>query len=192
MGAGLALLVLAGMAQPAAQAEDRHPARAAACGACHGADGVSPQPGTPSLAAQPRIFLENTLVLIREGLRSAPPMKGLLDGVSDAELSQLARHYARLPPPAPQDAPDAARAARGAALSQRGRCRSCHEDDYRGREQIPRLAGQREDYLLAQLRLFRSGVTPGRDTIMSASLYGLSDADLSDLAHYFARFPAAR
>jgi cytochrome c553 len=50
------------------------------------------------------------------------------------------------------------------------------------------LAGQREDYLLAQLRLFRSGVTPGRDTIMSATLYGLSETELADLAHYFSHY----
>lgn len=55
-----------------------------------------------------------------------------------------------------------------------------------GRDQVPRLAGQREYYLLATMRMFRTGVTPGRDTIMSAALHGLADDDLADLAHYFA------
>ena len=39
------------------------------CAACHGADGNSAIPGTPSIAAQPRIFLENYLVMTREGIR---------------------------------------------------------------------------------------------------------------------------
>ena len=41
------------------------------CAACHGKDGNSSIPGTPSIAAQPRIFLENYLVLTREGIHIA-------------------------------------------------------------------------------------------------------------------------
>jgi cytochrome c553 len=67
-------------------------------------------------------------------------------------------------------------------------CGTCHLPDYAGREQIPRLAQQREDYLLAVMRQFRSGVAPGRDTIMSAALTGMSEQDLADLAHYLATY----
>ncbi len=177
------------LAQPAqAQAV---PPRSAQCGACHGMDGNATQPGMPSLAGQPMVFLENTLVLIREGLREIPAMKGQLDGVSDAEISALARHFAAQKPAVPGAPAYADRAQRGAQLSRQGLCGSCHESDYRGREQIPRLAGQREDYLLASLRLFRSGVTPGRDTMMSAVLNGMSDADLVSLAHYLSHAPLA-
>ncbi|MCX7892282.1 MAG: cytochrome c4 [Burkholderiales bacterium] len=164
------------------------PARLQACAACHGSDGNSVRPGSPSLAAQPALFLENQLVMIREGLRDVPEMREALQGITDEEIVMLARHYASLPAKPPEAGADGARVRRGAALSQRGLCGTCHLPDYRGRDQIPRLAGQREDYLLASLRLFRSGVAPGRDTIMSASLVGLSDADLADLAHYFASY----
>jgi cytochrome c553 len=156
------------------------------CAACHGADGNSTLAGSPSLAGQPRLFLENQLVLIREGVRDVPAMKGLLDGTSDAELTDLAKHFAAQRARAQHAAADAERAKRGADIAQRALCGTCHLPDYRGRDQMPRLAGQREDYLLATLRMFSSGVTPGRDTMMSAALHGLSDADLVDLAHYFA------
>ena len=39
--------------------------RVKACAACHGADGNSTLAGTPSLAGQPKVFLENYLVLTR-------------------------------------------------------------------------------------------------------------------------------
>ena len=54
------------------------PANLALCAACHGPQGRSNNPEIPSLAGQPRIFIENQLVLIREGLREVPAMKGRL------------------------------------------------------------------------------------------------------------------
>jgi len=166
------------------------PARLAACLACHGADGHATLPGTPHLAGQPRLFLENRLVMMREGLSDVPAMRGLLDGLTDAELVALSRHFANLPATTQRPPRDASRAARGAALSERALCGSCHLPDQRGREQIPRLAGQREDYLLASLRQFAAGRTSGRDTLMTNALLGLSDADLQDLAHHLATLPA--
>jgi cytochrome c553 len=167
-------------------------AKVAVCAACHGADGHASVAGAPHLAGQPRLFLENRLVMMREGLSVVPAMAGLLDGLSDADLASLARHYAAMPLRPARPARDAARAARGAALSQRAFCGSCHLPDYAGREQIPRLAGQREEYLLQSMRDFAAGRTGGRDTLMSNALQGLSDADLQDLAHHLATEPPPR
>jgi len=183
--AAIAVLLCAAAAPATAQGP---PARLPACAACHGSDGNSTLAGSPSLAAQPKLFLENQLVMIREGLRDVPEMKGVLDGVGDEELVLLAAYFASQPAKPQTGTVDAERAKRGAALSQRGLCGTCHLPDYRGRDQIPRLAQQREDYLLASMRQFRTGIAPGRDTIMSASLVGFSDADLADLAHYFAAY----
>lgn len=185
-----ATLVLLGIMQSAIA--QPAPAGAVACAACHGADGNSTLAGSPSLAAQPRLFLENQLVLIREGMRDVPAMKGLLDGVPDAKLVELARHFSALPAHNARGSVDPARATRGATIADQALCGSCHLPDYAGRDQVPRLAGQREDYLLATLRMFRTGAMPGRDTIMSAALLGLADADLVDLAHYFATLPARK
>lgn len=164
--------------------------RLAACSACHGAGGApAPLPNAPTLSGQPLVFLENQLVVIREGLRDIPVMKGLLDGVSDADLSAMARHFAGQalkPQPGPRNA---TLYARGEQLAAGNRCASCHLPSYAGREQMPRLAGQREDYLLHSMRDFQSGKATGRDTIMAASLYGLTDADLQAMAHYLAQLP---
>ena len=66
------------------------------CAACHGAQGVSSIPAIPSLAGQPKVFIENQLVMIREGLREVPAMTGMLDKLSDADLTSLATWYAGL------------------------------------------------------------------------------------------------
>ena len=183
---GRALVCTAALATGLAAAQAL-PARLATCAACHGADGNSALKDTPSLAGQPRLFLENQLIMIREGLRDIAPMKGLLDGLSDADISALARHYAAQPlRPAPGPR-DAALFERGRDLAAGMRCGVCHLGQYQGREQMPRLAGQREDYLLHSMRQFKSGQAVGRDTQMSAALHGVTDPDLQALAHYLAR-----
>jgi len=161
--------------------------RLVSCAACHGVDGNSKTSASPSLAGQPRTFLENQLIMIREGIRDIPAMKGQLDGVRDPEIIALAKHFSSLPLK-PLNAPrNTALFERGAVLSKQALCGTCHLPDYRGRDQMPRLAGQREDYLLHSMRQFRDNQAIGRDTIMTASLYGIPDADLIAIAHYLAQ-----
>jgi cytochrome c553 len=156
------------------------------CGACHGADGNAKIPGIPSLAGQPKIFIENQLVMIREGMREVPQMKGMLDNVKDEDFTFFAKYFSELPVIPSATQVDALKAQRGADIADRALCYSCHQKDYSGKEQMPRLAGQREDFLTANMKQFRDGQATGRDTIMTATLRGMSDAQLSDLAHYFA------
>lgn len=186
---GLLLGVVLAGHPGAGQASPDVGARLQACGACHGADGNSSQPVTPSLAGQPVVFVETQLVMIREGLRDIPVMKGLLDGISDPEITQIARHYAALPSKAAPGKRDDALFEKGRAISAASHCGSCHMPDYRGREQMPRLAGQREDYLFHSMMQFKNNLATGRDTIMAASLYALSVDDLKALAHFHAHSP---
>lgn len=162
-------------------------AKLAVCGACHGPDGNSTMAGTPSLAGQPKIFLENNLIMIREGIRDIPVMKGQLDGLSDSQIIALAKFYsAQTLKPVPGKR-DEALYERGQFLSKQALCGTCHLPDYVGREQMPRLAGQREDYLLHTMRQFRNNQAIGRDTIMAASLYGMNDDDLKAIAQYLSQ-----
>lgn len=191
--AGRTLAAAALLCFVASAAAQPPPPQAAACAACHGPAGNSQQPLVPSLAGQPKLFIENQLVLVREGLREIPPMKGLLDGMADAELVALAQYFSAQQPVRPAIGPrDAAAYARGEALSAKMHCGSCHLPDYTGREQIPRLAGQHEAFLLQSMKQLRDRPGPGRDTIMAASLYGLKDPDLADLAHFLAHFGGSR
>ena len=182
-------------AQQAQQAQQTQqippPSQLALCVTCHGPQGNSQIPQIPSLAGQPQVFLENQMVLIREGLRDIAQMKGLFDKMNDAELVVLARYFADQTPAATAVAANPVNVQsvqRGKALSQKLLCGTCHLPDYSGRAQIPRLAGQHEVFLLNSMKQFRDHAGAGRDTIMSATLFGVKDGELADLAHYFAHF----
>ncbi len=157
------------------------------CAGCHGPDGNSFAPGIPSIAAQPVVFLENLMILMREGLRGSAPMQQLLKGVSDREIAAIAAHYAKLRIRTEQGRTDDALYERGRQLAAKLRCGTCHVPDYSGRAQIPRLAAQREEYLVDIMLTFRDAPPPGSDTLMNAALYGVSDADIRAMAHFLAR-----
>jgi len=177
--AAAALCAGAAIAQPVPQAE-----RIKLCGVCHGKDGNSRMPNTPSLAGQPEFYLTNQLFLFREGVRNVPGMSELLKGLKDDDLVALAGYFAGLEPKASDETIDPALAKRGAALIGPMRCVSCHLPSFAGQEQMPRLAKQRIDYLIHSLKQFRDNSRSGADTLMSNVVIGVSDDDLAALAHY--------
>jgi cytochrome c553 len=161
------------------------------CAACHGADGNSSTAGVPSIAGQPKLFIENQLVLFREGMRESDQMLAAMKGLKDPEIIRLAEHFSKLPAkPVASGRVDRNLLQKGQALAQQHRCGICHLADFRGQNQIPRLAGQREEYLLAEMKAYRDNKRKGGDTIMAATLYGVSDAEIAALAHFLARRPS--
>jgi len=161
--------------------------RAKSCAACHGADGNSVVAGTPSIAGQPKIFLENYLVMTREGVRGTAVMQELLKGVPDKEIVALSLYFSKLTAKTPEAKTDPALFNRGKDIAAKNRCANCHEGNFRGREQMPRLAGQREEFLAEVMLQYRQNKRPGGDTLMSAALYGIPESDFKALAHYFSR-----
>jgi len=159
------------------------------CSSCHGEDGNSRTAGIPSIAGQPKIFLENQLVLFREGVRAAPPLeRPAVTGLADGEISTIAGVFGASPVQAGPGGSDPLRAKRGRALAQELGCGSCHLPDFQGREQIPRLAGQREEYLVEAMTGFRHNNRPAADTAMTLVLHGVSDADIEAMAYFFSRY----
>ena len=63
-----------------------------------------------------------------------------------------------------------------AALITQHRCNSCHGLDLAGRENIPRIANQREDYLAKTLREYKTNARRGYDGAMAEALAPVSDA----------------
>jgi len=167
--------------------------QAEVCFACHGKSGTSQAPLTPSLGGQPSFFTVAQLFLFRDGRRGkAPtPMDEFAKKLSDADLQSLAAVFEKQPPPKPAGKADAARLGKGRALVQKSNCAVCHNPDFSGRAQMPRLAGQREDYLLKAMRDYKGGLRIGYGSAtMPEELAGFSDADLADLAHFFSQLPA--
>ena len=163
--------------------------RTAPCLACHGEKGISETPDTPSLGGQPAPYMLIQLFLFREKQRAVKIMNEMTKGFTDDDLRAFSDALAKLPPPKPvTDAAEAARIASGRALITQHRCNNCHNLDLSGRESIPRIAAQREDYLVKTLREYKSNIRPGYDPAMAGVLAPISDAQIADLAYTIARF----
>jgi cytochrome c553 len=163
--------------------------RLAPCLACHGEKGQSEQPEVPSLGAQPAFYVMVQLYMFRERLRTVEIMNTMTQGLTDDDLRSMADAIAKLPPPHPVEAPgDPARLERARALIQQNRCNFCHNPDFSGAQQVPRLAGQREDYLVKALRAYKNNTRRSYDAAMGDVLYAISDEQLLDLAYFLARF----
>jgi cytochrome c553 len=172
--------------------------RAAPCLACHGESGQSETPDVPSLGGQPAPYLLIQLYLFREQQRASPARKNdqmiqvmleMTRGFTDDDLRSFSNLLAKLPPPKPlADNGDAARMQQAAALITQYRCNSCHGLDLAGRDNVPRIAVQREDYLVKTLREYKANDRRGYDAAMADVLASVSDQQIADLAYYIARF----
>jgi len=163
--------------------------RAAPCLACHGENGQSENPEIPSLGGQTAPYALIQLYLFREKQRVVEVMNEMTKAFTDDDLRAFSDLIAKLPPPKPPaDAGDAARLASGRALITQNRCNSCHNLDLSGRESIPRIADQREDYLLKALREYKNNTRHGYDATMAEVLAPVTDAQIVDLAYVIARF----
>jgi cytochrome c553 len=189
--AAAAAVVLYAAGTPAAFAGiEEGRAKAAACVACHGADGNSPVPSFPSIAGQPRQFIEMSLIMFREGRRINEAMKPLVDKMSNADVRDLAQFFAsqKMAAPAAKSTPEVA--ARGKAITEANNCVQCHTATLTGQQHIPRLAGQHRDYLLTQLKGFKAGTRADFDGTMTSAAQALAPADLDLVADYLSTLAA--
>ncbi len=161
--------------------------KVAPCFACHGERGQSRTENIPSLSAQQPAYVLIQLFMFREKLRLFEPMNQIAKTFSDNDLRILSDYIGTLPKQdALADPLDPARMQRGAALAQQGHCNVCHNADYSGHDNIPRLARQREDYLLKALREFKSNLRPGYDATMAEVLQAVTEDQFADLAYFLA------
>ena len=159
------------------------------CAACHGANGRSDMPRTPVLAGQHSLYVITQLFLFREGRRNNEAMIALAKSMKDADLRGFSDFIGTLPPvpaPAPAAPPDAARMSKAQALAKEYKCLFCHGTDLAGGQGVPRIGGQKEEYVIATLKGFKSGDRPGYTRAMSEALSQVPVADLDLLAYYVA------
>jgi cytochrome c553 len=154
-------------------------ALSAPCASCHGADGVSNNPATPSLAGQDAQYLAAALLAYKRGARANATMKALVATLDDGAMRNLAAYFAGRTPLSP----DVKRPLNAAEWSER--CDRCHGVNGNSTDpRIPALAGQNQAYLSRVLNAYRSGAR--RSAVMTAMMGGLSDNDIRNLAAYYA------
>jgi len=157
------------------------------CLACHGEKGQSETPEIPSLGAQPAGYTLIQLYLFREKQRKVEVMNEYAKGLTDDDLRQYSDAIAKLSAPAPVGDIDAARMQKGYAIIEHNHCNQCHQSNLAGRDNVPRIAAQREDYLAKALREYKSNARVGYEPIMLEVMRPLTDADITELAYTIAR-----
>lgn len=197
MSAALALSLLMAVL---AHAESAKPVAAkgqvlsVACAACHGADGNSAIPLNPSLAQQHPAYIAKQLANFKSGARANAIMAGMAAGLTAEDMAHLGAWYgSQKLRPAP--ARDSSLVERGRTLYRGGdaarglpACSGCHSPSGAGiPAQYPRLAGQHQDYTVAQLRAFRAGERANDNAAVMRSIAAkLTDAEMAALAEFLA------
>lgn len=155
--------------------------KAAACGACHGADGNSMAPTFPRLAGQNAKYVYKQLQDFKAGRRLNPTMQGMALPLSDQDMADLAAFFAEQKPGVGQAKADLVKAGEriyrgGNAKTGLAACAGCHNPAGKGNALagFPRLGGQHADYVKAQLQAFRAA---GRnDTVADPAQKRTNDA----------------
>ncbi|HWN55810.1 MAG TPA: c-type cytochrome [Methylomirabilota bacterium] len=187
VGASLALALVAMIGAPASAADlEAGRRKSEPCAACHGRDGNSTIPGTPSLAGQPLFFTHWQLIKYRDGRRKDPQMSPFAQSLSDTDMADLAAYYEAQRPRQRPATIDGAKVAAGRELAALHHCTSCHKAGLVGQQQVPRLAGQDFDYLLKLLRGFKTKTASDLDGTMTMAAQPLQEQDVLNLVHFMA------
>ncbi|MGE5616230.1 MAG: c-type cytochrome [Bacillota bacterium] len=153
----------------------------AVCGGCHGAQGISGDSATPSLAGQDERYLVEAIKAYRTS-RKRDNMRIYITGLSDKDIQNIAAFYAVQRSRAPE---------KGQTLVQEyiERCDRCHAPGVDNPAMaIPRIQGQDKDYLVMALRAYRD------DRRASSTMHNMSlpygDSFIESIATYYASQPA--
>jgi len=194
--AGLMALVYAsaaGAAEPAAPTKpDLQRGQQIAttvCAACHGANGMSPVPTQPHLAAQHQEYIAAQLARFKSGARQNPIMQGMAAGLSPEDMRSVGAYF-EMQKPVHSAARDKARALAGQKIWRAGdkqlgvpACAGCHGAGGHGiPAQYPRLAGQYPEMLMGWLKAYATG-TRASD-VMQPIAARLSENDMKAVVEY--------
>jgi len=126
------------------------------CAGCHGTDGSSGGPATPTIASLSIDYFVMSMKDYKAGKRPSTVMARIAKGYSDDDITAMAKHFQTMPFKRPGQAVDADKAKAGKALAKKY-CESCHEDEGKVGEGVGVLAGQMLPYLQYSMVDFLSG-----------------------------------
>lgn len=157
--------------------------RAVFCNYCHGENGTSKRPHIPNLASQNPIYLFHSFEKFASGERVDYVMSKLAKSLTLEDRVNIAVYFSqqKAAPSAVNAEPELVK--HGGALFQRT-CTACHGDQAQGKETMPRLAGQPDEYIRKALTRFRANDPSRAGSVMIGIASQLSDADITSLAAF--------
>ena len=172
-------------------------AKAAACGACHGQNGVGTTAEFPNLAGQVPGYIATQLALFKDGAtgveggRVNALMAGMVATLEAQDMADIDAYFSSMPAHQGSITPELeATAIAGMAVYRGGyaeysipACISCHGPTGGGiAPAFPRLAGQSIKYLTDSLLAFKSGTRTNE--MMNHIAFPLSVQQIEELATY--------
>lgn len=167
------------------------------CASCHGEAGQG-NLNTPRLAGQPADYLEKQLHDFASGLRHNESMAVVAKALSADDMQRVARYYAAIDLRTTQAPTLGGDLARGKLLAERGdwktdvpACVACHGASGEGvAPGFPALAGQKPDYIFAQLAAWHVGERGNSpQKLMDGIAKRMNPQDMRAVADYFGSLP---
>jgi|SRR5690242_16580846 cytochrome c553 len=163
----------------AVHAADDIEAKAQACAACHGNNGVPIDPKTiPVIWGQEASYLMKQLRDFRNGERESAVMSPIAKSLAEGDLRPMATYFAGKRWPARRVAGKPPAAPKSIA-----QCQACHQPNFQGGMPAPRLAGLSYEYLVGSMRAFATHER-GNNLDMPKFMQMLSERERSDIARY--------
>ncbi|MGV3494418.1 MAG: c-type cytochrome [Ramlibacter sp.] len=171
-------------------------AKVAMCIGCHGIVGYkSSFPEVyrvPMIAGQNAKYIAAALNAYKTGDRKHPTMRGIAEGLSEQDITDISAYYEKLGAENRKPVADKASRepdARVTALLQKAACASCHGANLSKPidPSYPKIGGQYADYLFVALKAYKTENNPtvGRSNgVMGAIAKQFSNAELKALAEY--------
>jgi cytochrome c553 len=156
------------------------------CAGCHGEAGVPMDKTVPVIWGQKRAYILNQLLDFKYGRRKNDMMTPIVESLSKSDMEALATHFAEQKWPAlDAAAPSADDVTAARDILHSVNCDGCHQAEYQGDTQRPRLAGQQAEYLLKTMNDFRTG---DRKTYigMTALMQSVHEEALKPVSEYLA------
>ena len=163
-----------------------------ACVACHGAAGNSTITQNPKLAGQHEAYIQKQLHNFKGPDRNNAIMTGIAKALGEDDVRNIAA-FLEQQKPAPGSARNKNTVDLGKKIYRAGiaekhvpACAGCHGPNGAGiPAQYARIAGQHQDYTIAQLTNFRTG-TRANSAQMTAVGKRMSDEEMQAVADYIA------
>lgn len=163
-----------------------------ACASCHGAGGNSAIATNPKLSGQVEAYVTKQLVDFTTPNRNQPIMTTYAKALTDDEKKNIAAYLASQKPQQGaarnKDTVEQGRKIYRGGIADKGvaACASCHGATASGiPAKYPRLAGQHQDYTVAQLEAFKSGAR-SNSVEMTTLSKRMSTEEMKAVADYIA------